>query len=161
MSLFHNEEIRTYLDGLQEVTDKKQHKTLFNYYPVDSKIERKFALDCEAEETIKFFFKLPRGFKIPTPVGNYVPDWAIILDKDSRIYFVTETKGTLDAQDRRVKENMRIAYGEKHFDLFKSDDVEYKLAVRTGDLWGYLDNAATNYRGLHEFAVTWIMQKSL
>ncbi|MEY3788016.1 MAG: hypothetical protein RLZ75_2223 [Pseudomonadota bacterium] len=133
MSLFYNEEIETYLDGLQQVTKAMQHKTPFNYYAVDSEIERKFALDCEAEERIKFFFKLPRDFKIPTPVGNYVPDWAIILDKDSRIYFVTETKSTLDAQDRRVKENMRIACGEKHFELF-NPEVKYKLAVTSGDL---------------------------
>lgn len=133
MSLFHSEEIETYLDGLQAVTATQQHKTPFNYYPVDSAIERQFALDCEAEERIKFFFKLPRGFKIPTPVGNYTPDWAIILDKDSRIYFVTETKSTLDAQDRRVSENMKIACGEKHFELFKPD-VSYKLAVTTGDI---------------------------
>jgi len=133
MSLFHHEEIESYLTDLQLVTTAKQHKTPFNYYPVDSDIERKFALDCEAEERIKFFFKLPRNFKIPTPVGNYTPDWAIILDKDSRIYFVTETKGTLEAQDRRVKENMKIACGEKHFELF-NPDVEYKLAVTTRDL---------------------------
>lgn len=133
MSLFHHEEIETYLDNLQAVTEAKQHKTPFNYYPVDSDIERKFALDCEAEERVKFFFKLPRNFKIPTPIGNYTPDWAMILDRDSRIYFVTETKGTLDAQDRRVGENMRIACGEKHFELFKPD-VEYKLAVTTRDL---------------------------
>lgn len=135
MSLFDGEEIETYLDNLLAVSNDKQDKTLFNYYPVDSDIERKFARDCEAEENIKFFFKLPHGFKIPTPIGNYVPDWAIILDNDKRIYFVTETKGSLDTQDRRVSENMKIAYAEKHFETFKNDSVSYKLAVTVKDLY--------------------------
>ena len=134
MSLFDGEEIETYLDNLLAVSKDKQDKTLFNYYPVDSDIERKFARDCEAEEAIKFFFKLPHGFKIPTPIGNYVPDWAILLDNDKRLYFVTETKGSLNTQDRRVSENMKITYAEKHFELFKSNAVSYKLAVTTKDL---------------------------
>jgi type III restriction enzyme len=134
MSLFHGEEIETYLDNLLKVSEDKQDKTLFNYYPVDSDIERTFARDCEAEEAIKFFFKLPHGFKIPTPIGNYVPDWAIILENDKRLYFVTETKGSLDKQDRRVSENMKIAYAQKHFEQFKADAVRYKLAVTVKDL---------------------------
>ncbi len=139
MSLFKAEEIETYLDNLLAVSHDKQDKTPFNYYPVDSGTEREFARACEAEENIKFFFKLPHGFKIPTPIGNYVPDWAIILDKDTRLYFVTETKGSLDKQDRRVSENMKIAYAEKLFDLKVKEpvfdsDVIYKLAVTVKDL---------------------------
>ncbi len=132
MSLFKAEEIETYLDNLLAVSVDKQDKTPFNYYPVDSDTEREFACACEAEENIQFFFKLPHGFKIPTPIGNYVPDWAIVLDKDTRLYFVTETKGSLDKQDRRVSENMKIAYAEKHFEQFH--DVGYKLAVTVKDL---------------------------
>ncbi|MFZ2727175.1 MAG: DEAD/DEAH box helicase family protein [Methylococcaceae bacterium] len=135
MSLLRDAEIETYLDNLLKVSDDKQDKTLFNYYPVDSDIERKFARACEAEENIKFFFKLPHGFKIPTPIGHYVPDWAIILDNDKRLYFVSETKGSLDTQDRRVSENMKIAYAEKHFEVFKQDAVSYKLAVTVKDLY--------------------------
>jgi type III restriction enzyme len=133
MSLFNHEEIETYLSELQAVTAAKQDKTPFNYYPVDSDIERTFALECEAEERIRFFFKLPRGFKIPTPVKDYIPDWAIVLENDSRVYFVTETKGTLDPTYRRESENMKIACGAKHFEVFEPS-VEYKLAVTTNDL---------------------------
>ena len=141
MSLLHDEEIETYLDNLLAVSNDKQDKTPFNYYAVDSDIERQFARECEAEESIKFFFKLPRNFKIPTPIGNYVPDWAIIFDNDKRIYFVTETKGSLDKQDRRVSENMKIDYAKKLFDpkvakpVFDSD-VIYKTAVVVKDLYG-------------------------
>jgi type III restriction enzyme len=63
------------------------------------------------------------------------PDWAVILENDKRIYFVAETKGTLDRQLLREVENMKIACGEKHFALFKPLGVEYKLAVMTKDLY--------------------------
>ncbi|MCF7971025.1 MAG: DEAD/DEAH box helicase family protein [Methylococcaceae bacterium] len=134
MSLFKNEEIQMYLDNLLPVSEDKQHKTPFNYYPVDSEIERNFARDCEAEERVKFFFKLPRTFKIPTPLGSaYVPDWAIVLENDKCIYFVAETKGTLDKQKLRELEKMKIACGEKHFELFEPE-VSYTLAVTSKDL---------------------------
>ena len=133
MRLFENEEIETYLSNLFEVT--KKDKTLFNYIPIDSEtIERPFAAECEADENVKFFFKLPRGFKVPTPLGNYIPDWAVIFENDKRIYFVAETKGTLDKQLLREVENMQIKCGERHFALFKSLGVEYKLAVKVRDL---------------------------
>lgn len=133
MRLFENEEIETYLSNLFEVT--KTEKTLFNYIPIDSEtIERPFAAECEADENVKLFFKLPRGFKVPTPTGNYIPDWAVVFENDRRIYFLAETKGTLDRQLLREVENMRIKMREKHFALFKSLGVEYKLAVQAKDL---------------------------
>ncbi|MGZ8238639.1 MAG: restriction endonuclease, partial [Methylobacter sp.] len=134
MSLFKLEEIETYLSNLLPVDSEKQDKTPFNYYAVDSDIERNFARDCEADEKIKFFFKLPRGFKVPTPIGNYIPDWAVVLENNRCVYFVAETKGFLDKQRLRVLEGMKIACGEKHFALFKPSGVEYKLAVTTRDL---------------------------
>ena len=72
---------------------------------------------------------------MPTPIGSYIPDWAVILENDKRIYFVAETKGTLDRQLLREVENMKITCGEKHFALFKPLGVEYKLAVKTKDLY--------------------------
>jgi len=123
MQLFDNEEIETYLSDLFEVT--RSDKTLFNYVPIDSSIESQFARDCEAEESVKFFFKLPRGFKIPTPIGNYVPDWAVIFHNDKKIYFVVETKGTLNKDLLREIEKMKIECGKRHFALFKSENVEY------------------------------------
>lgn len=131
MSLFKFEEIETYLANLFEVKDHK--KTVYNYVPVDSDIESQFALNCEADENIKFYFKLPRGFKIPTPIGNYTPDWAIIMERTMKIYFVCETKGTLNREFLRDVEKMKIECGEKHFSLFAS--TNYKLATSTEDLY--------------------------
>jgi type III restriction enzyme len=135
MRLFESEEIETYFTKL--FTVKNLEKTVFNYVPIDSDIERSFAEDCEKEESIKFFFKLPRGFKIPTPIGNYIPDWAIIVEVDEapKVYFVAETKGTLDRQMLRELERMKIECGTKHFALFKPLGIEYKLAVTTKDLF--------------------------
>jgi type III restriction enzyme len=133
MTLFNYEEIETYLSNLFLVN--QPDKTIFNYVPIDSAIESDFARDCEVDESIKFYFKLPRGFKIPTPIGNYIPDWAVLMEKDKRIYFVAETKGTLDKQLLREIEKMKIECGEKHFAVFKNLGMEYKLAVRTRDLY--------------------------
>jgi type III restriction enzyme len=133
MRLFEYEEIETYLSNLFTVS--KQNKTPYNYIPVASDVESNFARDCEADENIKFFFKLPRGFKVPTPIGNYVPDWAVVFENDSRIYFVAETKGALDKQLLREVERMKIDCGAKHFALFKPLGVEYKLAVTARDLY--------------------------
>ncbi|MEI6410018.1 MAG: DEAD/DEAH box helicase family protein [Bacteroidota bacterium] len=135
MRLFELEEIESYLSNLFKVS--KTEKTVFNYIPIDSTIESDFARDCEADEAVKFFFKLPRGFKIPTPIGNYVPDWAVVLEMDGtpKVYFVAETKGTLDLQLVRELERLKIECGAKHFALFKPLDVEYKLAVKAKDLY--------------------------
>ncbi len=133
MTLFENEEIETYLSNLLAVTNPD--KTVFNYYPIDSSYESNFARDCEADSNIKFFFKLPKEFKIPTPIGNYRPDWAIVFENDKRIYFVAETKGTKNWQELRGVEEMRIRCGQKHFALFKPLGVEYKLAVKADDLY--------------------------
>lgn len=134
MKLFQLEEIETYLENLFAVT--KTDKTLFNYIQVDSSVESEFAKDCEADEKVKFFFKIPKSFfKIPTPIGTYTPDWAVILEQDHRIYFVAETKGTLDPQALRELEKMKISCGEKHFALFEPLGVKYQLAVKTKDLY--------------------------
>lgn len=133
MRLFEFEEIERYLSDLFKV--KKQDKTVFNYIHVESSYESDFARDCEADESIKFFFKLPRDFKVPTPIGNYRPDWAVVFENDKRIYFVAETKGTINWQELREVENMKIKCGTKHFAVFKETGVEYKLAVNTRDLY--------------------------
>ena len=110
-------------------------KTLADYVAVESGVERDFARDCEADAQIKFFFKLPRGFKIPTPLGHYTPDWAVIFEHDRRVYFVAETKGTLDRQLLREVERLKIECGERHFALFKPLGVEYRVATATKDFY--------------------------
>jgi type III restriction enzyme len=133
MSIFKAEEIETYSANLISVINTE--KTLYNYVSVDSDIEKAFAQDCESAEHIKFFFKLPHKFEIPTPVGQYRPDWAVIFENDSRIYFVAETKSTLNEQMLRLVETLKIHCGEKHFAVFKPEGVQYKIATTTKDLY--------------------------
>ncbi len=62
--------------------------------PLDSEtVEMPFAENCESSEDVEFYFKLPNWFRIKTPIGNYNPDWAIVLNGEKKIYFVAETKG--------------------------------------------------------------------
>ncbi|RYN13785.1 type III restriction endonuclease [Bifidobacterium animalis subsp. animalis] len=104
----------------------------------DSKGERDFAEKMEEEKAVAIYAKLPRGFQIPTPVGNYAPDWAIVLNegKDIRhLFFVAETKGNLNTLDLRTVEQGKIACAEKLFnDLKLVDDVRYVPVVGYDDL---------------------------
>jgi type III restriction enzyme len=143
MSLF-NEELETYLSSVyppaQDDMTTPIEKTLLQAQPLDeqkapvgeafscvlsdSDTESQFAHDCTVDERVKFFFKLPGKFKIPTPLGTYNPDWAVVLENDSRVYFVAETKSTTVKANRRPAENLQIACGRKHFEL--ADGVVFK-----------------------------------
>ena len=77
----------------------KKGKTIYNgVLDLDSTTEHQFATDCENyDEQVAFYFKLPKKFKIPTPIGNYNPDWAVIIKKNGeQVYFIAETKNTGD-----------------------------------------------------------------
>ncbi|MBJ7580484.1 DEAD/DEAH box helicase family protein [Aeromonas veronii] len=105
----------------------EQHQAMeeaFSCVLSDSEVENKFAQDCVLDERVKFFFKLPAAFKIPTPLGNYNPDWAVVFEDVQRIYFVAETKSTTIMGDRRLDENLKIQCGRRHFQLV--EDIIYK-----------------------------------
>lgn len=141
MSLF-DEEIETYLSSVYPAANDDMttpiEKTLLQAQPIDeqkaplgeafacvlseSDVESQFAHDCSVDPRVKFFFKLPSRFKIPTPLGTYNPDWAVVLQDDSRVYFVAETKSTTVRANRRPSENLQILCGRKHFSL-KEDVV--------------------------------------
>ncbi|PKP21001.1 MAG: DEAD/DEAH box helicase [Bacteroidetes bacterium HGW-Bacteroidetes-20] len=127
MSLFESQELELYLNNF---TYKVQNpaKTIFDeFIPLDSGVESQFAKDCETSEQIKFYFKLPNWFKIPTPIGNYNPDWAIVFEDDQKIYFVAETKDTgtseVDLTKLREEEQLKIKCGKAHFKEFAN--LEY------------------------------------
>lgn len=130
MTLFEDSEIEAYKENLYRVT--KEEKTLLNYIEFQSTVEKEFAEDCESNENIEFYIKLPRSFKIDTPLGPYNPDWALIYKNESKIYFVAETKGSLDEKDLRNKENLKIKCGEKHFDEF--EEVDFKKVTKVSEL---------------------------
>lgn len=101
---------------------------LFDHVDYDSHVERRFAEQLENDgDRIKLFTKLPRRFKVKTPVGEYSPDWAIVCDENGteRLYLVRETKGTLNLDDLDWDEAMRIRFAEKHFDVAPKGDVHY------------------------------------
>ncbi|MDB5735347.1 MAG: type restriction protein res subunit [Alphaproteobacteria bacterium] len=119
--------ISRYLKNLYEVKDRS--KALFDAIEFESEVERQFAQDLDSNENVKLFVKLPSWFKIETPIGSYNPDWAFVTERDERLYFVRETKGTLDSQDRRTKENQKILCGRRHFEVLGTNfDVVTNIA---------------------------------
>lgn len=136
MALFEAQELEVYLNDFSfKVSDPS--KTIYEeFVPLDSGVESKFAQDCETSEQIKFYFKLPNWFKIPTPIGNYNPDWALVFEDDKKIYFVAETKDTgtpqVDLSKLSGDEQMKIKCGKAHFNEFS--DLEYKVVNKVGQL---------------------------
>ena len=113
------------------------YKTIYEeFVPLDSGVESKFAKDCESSEQIKFYFKLPNWFKIPTPIGYYNPDWALVFEDDKKIYFVAETKDTgtpkVDLSKLSGDEQLKIKCGKAHFKEF--DELEYKIVNKVSQL---------------------------
>jgi len=93
----------------------------------EKSIERKFAEDMDLDDKVVVYAKLPRGFQIPTPVGNYAPDWAITFQKGTvkHIYFIAETKGSMESMDLRPIEQAKIKCAKKLFNEISTDDVVY------------------------------------
>jgi type III restriction enzyme len=90
-------------------------------------VERRFAQDLEAAGEVCVYAKLPRGFSIPTPVGNYSPDWAIAFNEGEvkHIYFIAETKGTMESLNLRPIEKAKISCAKKLFNELSSSKVKY------------------------------------
>ncbi len=124
------EEKERFLDQMYQV--KNQQKTDFDYVVYDSTVEQQFAELLDSREDIKLFMKLPSRFKVPTPVGDYNPDWAIIKQEDGedRIYMVRETKSTLDDDKLRPSELARIRAAKQHFKAIGVAD--YARSAPTG-----------------------------
>ena len=107
-------------------------KNVQNYVFADGtaekSIERKFAEDMDLDDKVVVYTKLPRGFQIPTPVGNYAPDWAIAFQKGTvkHIYFIAETKGTMDSMELRPIEQAKIKCAKKLFNDISGKDVVYE-----------------------------------
>ena len=75
------------------------------------------------------YAKLPGGFKIPTPVGNYNPDWAIVFDTDKfkYVYFIAETKGTMESLQLKEIEKRKINYAREHFNALGHSNIKYDV----------------------------------
>ena len=107
----------------------KAKRHIYDYVFTDSKNERDFVRELDASTEVVVYAKLPRGFFIPTPVGNYNPDWAIAFQagKVKHVYFVAETKGSMSSMDLRKIEQSKIECARKFFAKLTSDQVKYDV----------------------------------
>ncbi len=116
----------------------KRH--IYDYVVTDSKTERRFAEELDASAEVVVYAKLPSGFTIPTPVGNYNPDWAIAFKEGAvkHIYFVAETKGSMSSMELRKIEETKIECARKFFDALNKkvtkDNVRYDVVDSYGKL---------------------------
>jgi type III restriction enzyme len=129
MALFLQRASEAYEDTLVPV-----RKSIYDRIPVDSNIERDFAMGHDAREDVVLFVKLPGWFKVDTPVGGYNPDWAIVRrgGDGTHVYLVRETKGSVNLDDLfREHEVWKVTFARGHFD---SIGVDYRVVARVSDL---------------------------
>ena len=109
----------------------KADKHVTPYVVTDSDTEKKFAVDLDRSDgEVCVYAKLPRSFKIPTPVGDYSPDWAIAFYEGSvkHIYFVAETKGSMESLQLKKVESAKINCAKKLFSSLNNGKVHYDVA---------------------------------
>ncbi len=104
-------------------------KHIFDYVVTDSNIERTFAKELDTSQEVMVYAKLPRGFFIPTPMGNYNPDWAIVFKEGGikYIYFIAETKGSMDSLELREVERAKIECARRHFAKLNTGQLKYDV----------------------------------
>lgn len=132
--LFERNELSGYLKNMLMDTTK----SVYEHVVYDSNTERDFADALEKNDAIKVYAKLPGWFKVPTPLGSYNPDWAVLVEQDGaeRLYFVVETKSSLFTDDLRDKESGKIECGRAHFQALATEGTgaEYRVASSVDDV---------------------------
>jgi type III restriction enzyme len=133
MSLFEN------MEGYEESLVPIE-RSIYDHVIADSQVERDFAEALDEMDEVKLFVKLPNWFVVPTPVGEYNPDWAIVFtvqdafgEEREKLYLVRETKGSLDEDQLRGIEEMKIDCAKRHFEAI---EVDYGVVARAEDLRG-------------------------
>jgi len=147
--LTYNETDDQYDTGIFTLGQSKQDFTkagsrlkrhIYDYVITDSKVEREFVTELDVSAEVVVYAKLPSGFLIPTPVGDYNPDWAISFKEGSvkHIYFIAETKGSMSSMQLRAVEEKKIECARKFFDKLncqvKTDQVKYEVVTDYGKL---------------------------
>ena len=136
--LFEQEELTGYLEAML----LNAQKSVFEHVVHDqSGVERKFAEQMENNESVKVYAKLPAWFKVPTPLGSYNPDWAVLVEIEGRrrLYLVVETKGSMFADDLRKPEAAKIACAREHFVALAKeadDPARFVTATKLNDVFG-------------------------
>ncbi len=107
----------------------KADRHVYDYVFTESKNERRFVEELDTGTEVVVYAKLPRGFYIPTPVGNYNPDWAIAFEsgKVKHVYFIAETKGSMSSMELREIEKRKIDCARKFFAKLASAQVKYDV----------------------------------
>lgn len=126
------QEVIRQLDKIYKV--QRADRTLSDHIPVDSEVEKGFARKLDQDPNVEVFVKLPSDYKIPTPFGNYNPDWAYVynLNGEKKLHLVRETKHTTDQQElQRETEKAKIACARVHY---ASIEVDYELATDKSSL---------------------------
>src|SRR5262249_26146346 len=133
--LFAEEELSGYLKQSLEARKSIYERVVYQ----SGDIERGFAEQLERNDAVKLYAKLPVWFKVPTPLGAYTPDWAVLIEQDGaeRLYLVVETKGSLFKDDIRSTEGAKIECGKAHFKALAIDDnpARFRVAKNLDDLF--------------------------
>ncbi|MDZ4262317.1 MAG: restriction endonuclease subunit R, partial [Pseudomonadota bacterium] len=118
----------------------KLQRHVYDYVITDSKNERVFVSEMDAGKEVAVYAKLPKGFSIPTPVGDYTPDWAIAFDqsKVKNIYFVAETKGSMSTMQLRNIEKIKTECAKKFFLELNSQLTDSKVRYEVVDSYATL-----------------------
>ena len=121
----------------------ESEKSLYDLVVIDSKgTEMDFAKQLESNTDVEVYTKLPRGFYINTPMGQYNPDWAIVFREGSvkHVYFIAETKGSMREVDLRETEKSKIACARRHFASLSNSTVKYDIVNSYDDLYNIVKN---------------------
>jgi type III restriction enzyme len=125
--LFEEVELTGYLKNM--LSDAK--KSIYEDVVYDFGVEANFATDLEHNDAVKVYAKLPGWFTVPTPLGSYNPDWAVVVDVEGeeRLYFVVETKASLFTDDLRDTESAKIECGKAHFSALADGESPARYIV--------------------------------
>ena len=132
--LFRAEELIGYLKNM--VATKK---SVYDHVVYDSENEANFARSMEQFASVKVYAKLPRWFQVPTPLGPYNPDWAVLIEDElgERLYLVVETKGSAFLDDLRNAERAKVECGRAHFKALEVGDspAQYRVVHKADELF--------------------------
>lgn len=117
------------IKGKLGVNAMKAKKHLYDHIVYDSTNERDFATELDTNKDVAVYVKLPDGFYISTPVGHYNPDWAIAFYEGTvkHIYFIAETKGSMNSMQLRMIEDAKIHCAREHFKAISNENVVYDV----------------------------------
>ena len=136
--LFRQEELIGYLKNMRDARKSVYEKVVY-----ESETEARFADQLEMNTAVKVYAKLPGWFKVPTPLGSYNPDWAVLIDTDAgeQLYFVVESKASASDEDLRATESAKIKCGKAHFEALATGDnpARYRVATSLDRLLAAVD----------------------